>query len=77
MAAGENLYPVNVLGDSACLYRAMCTSDNGDDSSHTYLRSIVIVYMRENFAKFIQFGALDPDESLPIDKYLDNIARPL
>ena len=76
LAARDGLHPINVPGDGACLFRAVCISESGSDANHLTLRAAAIDYMRDNPEQFTQFGDLDPDEMLPFDKYLLKISRP-
>ena len=76
LAARDGLHPINVTGDGACLFRAVCISESGSDANHLTLRAAAIDYMRDNPEQFTQFGDLNPDEMLPFDKYLLKISRP-
>ena len=76
LAARDGLHPINVTGDGACLFRAVCIRESGSDANQLTLRAAAIDYMRDNPEQFKQFGDLDPDEMLPFDKYLLKISRP-
>ena len=77
-AAEEGLYPVDVRGDGACLFRAVCRSDTGSEDGHSTLRRIAVDFMRSHQSEFAEFltDNGDPDENLSFDSYLDKISQP-
>lgn len=72
-ATADGLHVVDVRGDGACMFRAVCVSDTGSDIDHLLLREATIGYMRGNAADFIPYLN---DEDLPFSEYLDRISRP-
>ena len=75
-ATKDGPHPVNVVGDGACLFRAVCLSDSGSEDNHHALRAAAVDYMRNNAEEYAPYGSLDPNENLPFDKYLERISRP-
>ena len=75
-ATNDGLHPVNVVGDGACMFRAVCLSDSGSEDNHLALRAAAVDYMRNNAEDYAPFGSLDPDENLTFDKYLERISKP-
>ncbi len=76
-ACKDGLRPIDVLGDGACLFRAICISDMGSDINHAQLRAAAVDYMRDNSEVFLDYCVLDPDEKLSFDDYLIKISNPI
>ena len=72
-ATKDGLHPVNVVGNGACLFRAVCLSDSGSEDNHLALRAAAVNYMRNNAEKYAPYGYLDTDENLLFDKFLERI----
>ena len=75
-AALDNLQLVNVDGDGACLFRAVCYSDTGDDSNHAVLRTAALNYLRHNALFFEEFGDINSDENITFKDYLTKFSPP-
>jgi hypothetical protein len=76
-AKSAGLSPVDVKGDGACLFRAVCLADHGKDDDHISLRQRAVSYMRQNSSFFTQFGAAEPGYHFAtFDDYLDKISNP-
>ena len=78
MAAKDGLYPVDVKGDGACLFRAVCFSECGSDNDHLILRNSAVTFLQSHKTFFSEFFTLngDLDENLSFDDYLRKISNP-
>ena len=74
-APDNGLYPVNVVGDGACLFRAVCLCDSGSEDNHLALRAAALDYMRNNAEEYALYGSFDPDENIRFNHYLERISR--
>ena len=76
-AIEDGFHLVKVVGDSACLFRAVCLSDSVSEDNHLALRATVVDYMRNNAEEYAPYGSLDPMRTFDrFDKYLERISRP-
>ena len=75
-ATKDGLHPVNVVGEGACLFRAVCLSNLGSEDNYLALRAAAVDYMSNNVEEYAPYGSLDLDENLLFDKYLEKISRP-
>jgi hypothetical protein len=77
-AINDGFRLIDVHGDGACMFRAVCVSDKGTDSGHLSLRAATIDYLRANSSDFSQFQLVegDPDERLSFSDYLHKISQP-
>jgi hypothetical protein len=77
-ALSAGLHVVDVIGDGACLFRAVSRSNTGSENSHLTYRNDVILYMKDNASQFTEFGFDDgdPDEGLSFNAYLRQDCQP-
>ena len=71
----NNFQLVNFDGDGACLFRAVCYSDAGNDSNHSVLHTAAMNYIRDNASFFEEFSDINPDENITFKDYLTKISH--
>ena len=75
-APKNGLHPVYVIGDGACLFRAVCLSDSGSEGNHLALRAAAVDYMSNNVEEYALYGSFDLDENIRFNHYLEKRSRP-
>lgn len=70
------LSPTDIVGDGACLFRAVCLIYYGRQQEHTNLRRMTINYMCAHEPYFSEFGPAEFGKSVSFSDYLHKISHP-